>query len=171
MEILKVIKERRSIRAFKNTPIKEEIVDMLIEAILWAPSAGNLQSRFFYLVFNQKLKEELAKAALDQDFIAEAPLVVVLCGDLNIEKRYGKRGKEFYMIQDVAASVQNLLLVAHSLGLGSVWVGAFEEEGVRKLSDIPKHLVPLVIVPIGFPNEIPEVPERVKKEAVVKIIP
>ena len=77
MEILKAIKERRSIRSFQKKDIPEDIVDKLIDALLWAPSAGNLQARKFFFVKDARLKKEIVSAALDQSFIAEAPLVVV----------------------------------------------------------------------------------------------
>jgi len=84
MEILKAVKERRSIRDFQKKEIPEGLVDKLIEALLWAPSAGNLQSRKFYFIKNEKIKKKIAAAALTQNFIAEAPLVVVGCADSRI---------------------------------------------------------------------------------------
>ncbi len=93
MDILEIIKNRRSVRGFQKKEIPEEIVEKLIEALLWAPSAGNLQSRKFYFVFDQKTKEDLVKSASGQSFIAQAPLVIVGCADDNIARRYGERGK------------------------------------------------------------------------------
>jgi nitroreductase len=158
-----IIKERRSIRKFQRKEIPEKIIDKLITALIWAPSAGNLQSRKFYFVFNQEIKEKLVKAAFGQDFIGRAPLVIVGCSDDKISWRYGERGKNLYSICDVAASIQNMMLLAHSENLGSVWVGAFEEKEVAKILNLPDNLRPIVIVPVGYPAEKPLAPARVSK--------
>lgn len=167
MSILKLIKERRSIRDFEKRDIPEDVIDKLIDALIWAPSAGNLQSRKFYFVRDGKLKRELASAALNQRFIAEAPLVVVGCTDSRIYSRYGDRGVNLYAIQDVACSIMNMMLLAWENGLGSVWVGAFREGEVAEVLDLPNNLRPVAIVPLGYPSRIPSPPPRVsKKEAI-----
>jgi nitroreductase len=170
MEILEVIKSRRSIRRFEKKEIPEEIVDKLSEALIWAPSAGNLQSRKFYFVFNQEIKEKLVRAALEQDFIAQAPLVIVGCSDDKISFRYGERGKNLYSICDVATSIQNLMLLAAEKGLGTCWVGAFDEKEVSKILNLPENLRPIAIVPVGYPAEKPEAPPRVSKAEAVKFL-
>lgn len=165
-DILEIIKKRRSVRAFKPDTISGEIIDKLKEALIWAPSAGNLQSRKFYFVFESKIKKELAKAALGQNFISQAPLVVVGCCNENIFQHYGERGKNLYAICDVAVSIQNLMLVAENENLGTCWVGAFDEEKVSKLLNLPRNLRPIAIVPVGYPVEKPSAPLRMsKKEA------
>lgn len=167
MSILKIIKERRSIRDFEKRDIPEDVIDKLMDALIWAPSAGNLQSRKFYFVRDGKLKRELASAALNQRFIAEAPLVVVGCTDSRIYSRYGDRGVNLYAIQDVACSIMNMMLLAWENGLGSVWVGAFREGEVAEVLDLPNNLRPVAIVPLGYPSRIPSPPPRVsKKEAI-----
>lgn len=169
-DILKIMKERRSIRKFQEKEIPGEIIDKLIEALIWAPSAGNLQARKFYFVFNEKVKKELAEAALSQDFISQAPLVIVGCADQEIILRYGERGKNLYSICDVAASIQNLMLLAKEQGLGSCWIGAFEEKEVIKILNLSDNLRPIAIVPIGYPAEKPLAPPRVSKEKAIKFI-
>jgi nitroreductase len=170
MDILDVIKGRRSIRSFRADKIPDEIVEQLKEALIWAPSAGNLQSRKFYFVFNEKIKKALVGAALNQDFIAQAPLAIVACADYNIQTHYGSRGSSLYMLQDVAAGIQNLMLLAHSHGLGTAWVGAFHEEEVSKILNIPDNLRPVAIIPIGYPDESPSPPPRVPKNKAVETI-
>lgn len=170
MTLLDVIKNRRSIREFKPESISEEKVDKLIEALIWAPSAGNLQSRKFYFIFNQEIKKRLAQAALGQDFIAQAPLVVVGCADTKIEEKYGQRGSALYSICDVSVSIENMLLIAYNEGLASCWVGAFDEESVSRILNMPVNLRPVAIVPVGFPAEEPSVPSRVSKEEAIEII-
>lgn len=168
MEVKEAIKERRSIRRYKNLPISKEIEDELIEALILAPSAGNLESRKFYFVKNQEVKEKLSGAALNQDFIAKAPLVIVGCIDKNIGLRYGKRGETLYAICDVSASIQNMMLLATSLGLGTVWIGAFDEREVEKILNLSQNLRPITIVPVGWPAEKPFPPERKRKEEVIE---
>ena len=168
MDILKAIKERRSIRDFQKKDIPKEIVDKLIDSLIWAPSAGNLQSRKFYFVKDAKLKESIADAALGQNFIAESPLVIVGCTDSRISSRYGERGEYLYTIQDVAVSIMGMTLVAHENGLGTVWVGAFNEDDVFDILKLPKNLRPVAIVPVGYPVKIPSPPPRVSREEAVE---
>lgn len=170
MEILEIIKNRRSIRKFQEKEISEEIIDKLIEALIWAPSAGNLQARKFYFVFNQEIKEKLAKAALDQRFIAKAPLVVVGCTNDEIEWKYGERGKKLYTICDTAMAIENLMLLAYDFGLGTCPVGAFDENEVSEILNIPENLHPILIVPVGYPAEKPLAPPRVSKTETVKFV-
>jgi nitroreductase len=170
MSILDTIKNRRSIRDFKDQEIPDEAISALIEAIRWAPSAGNIQSRKFYFVFDQNTKKKLAKAALNQNFISEAPLAVVACLDRRIAVRYGDRGVNLYSIQDVAASVMNMMLTAHELGLGSVWVGAFNEFEVFEHLNLPDNLRPIAIIPIGYPAKIPKPTPRVSTNEIVEFV-
>lgn len=167
MDILDAIKGRRSIRRFRNAPLPMSLVGTLEESLLDAPSAGNLQSRRFCFVFRDETRKRLAEAAGGQDFIAAAPLAVVCCADLASAQQYGERGTTLYCLQDVAASVQNLMLAAHSLGLGTAWVGAFDEIQVSTILNLPDRLRPVVIVPVGYPDESPPRPRRVPKEELI----
>ncbi|MGB9743591.1 MAG: nitroreductase family protein [Minisyncoccales bacterium] len=170
MNFLEVIKNRRSVREFARQAISEEMIDQLIEALIWAPSAGNLQARKFYFVFNKEIKEKLAQAALGQDFIVQAPLVVVGCLDKKIRKKYGERGEKIYGICDVAMAIENLMLLAHSLGLGSCPVGAFDEREVITILNLPENLKPILLVPIGSPAEKPVAPKRLIKNQAVEFV-
>jgi len=170
MEVLEAILKRRSVRNFEKKEIEKEKIEKLKEALIWAPSAGNLQARKFYFVFDEEIKKKLAKAALNQNFIAKAPLVIIGCCDLEKISWYGERGKNLYTICDVSAAIENLMLVATSEGLGTCWVGAFDESEVSKILKLPKNERPIVIVPVGFPKEIPSPPEREEKEKLIEEI-
>jgi nitroreductase len=170
MEVFEAILKRRSIRDFEKKEIPKEKIEKLKEALIWAPSAGNLQARKFYFVFNEEIKKKLAKAALNQNFITKAPLVIVGCCDLEKISWYGERGKNLYTICDVSAAIENLLLMATAETLGACWVGAFDEKEVSKILNLPKNERPIVIVPIGFPKEIPSPPEREPIENLIKEI-
>ena len=171
MDVFQAIRKRRSIREYKRKAIPPKAIEDLIDALRWAPSAGNLQSRFFYFVFDKELRKQLARSAWEQMYVAQAPLAVVACMDPErIEDEYGERGVELYAVMDVAASIQNLMLVAESEGLGTCWVGALEEEEVREILEIPDHLRPVSIVAVGYPAEQPEPPDRLEVEESVEIV-
>jgi nitroreductase len=167
-ELLELIRNRRSIRAFLPDPLSEAEIEALVEAMRWAPSAGNLQSRFFYFITNKQLQRQLARAAWEQYFISEAPLVLVGCVDTRIQAHYGTRGVALYSVMDVSAAVQNVLLTAHALGLGSCWVSAFDEAAVHSILGLPSHLRPVVIIPIGKPAESPAPRPRAPKDRIVQ---
>lgn len=166
-EVLQIVKQRRSVRDFQKKEIPRELVEKLIEALIWAPSAGNLQARKFYFVTDATLKKNLAAAALGQNFIAEAPLVVVGCTDREIEIKYGEKGINLYAVQDVACSIMNMMLVACENGLGTVWVGAFREGDAFEALNLPDNLRPVAIVPVGFPSKVPSAPPRVSVEKAI----
>jgi len=168
MDISRAIKERRSIRDFKKSELPNDIIDKLIDALIWAPSAGNLQARKFYFIRDEGLKKKIAMAALKQHFLAEAPLVVVGCTDNRISYRYGERGVSLYSVQDVSCSLMGLMLVAHENGLGSVWVGAFDEDALSETLKLQKFLRPVAVVAVGYPSKIPVPPPRVAKEEAVE---
>jgi nitroreductase len=129
-----------------------------------------MQARKFYFVFDSKIKKRLASAALNQRFIARAPLTIVACTDSSIRTHYGSRGENLYTIQDTAASIMGMMLVAHESGLGSVWVGAFDEGEVSRILDMPHNLRPIAIIPVGFPAESPSPPPRVSPgQAVIEV--
>lgn len=167
--ILTIIKERRSIRQYQDKEISAEIVGKIKQALIWAPSAGNLQARKFYFVFSPAVKERLGRAYDYQpEFISRAPLVIVACADEKKMARYGERGRSVYLITDIAASLQNATLVAQEQGLGSCWIGAFDEAAVAKILKLPNHLRPVIMLPVGYPNEKPAARPRVSAEEAVE---
>ncbi|MEM3357228.1 MAG: nitroreductase family protein [Candidatus Bathyarchaeia archaeon] len=161
MDVIEAIKGRRSMRAFQSREISHEIVEKLIDVARWAPSAGNIQPWEFVVVRKPEIKRRLAEAALNQTFIEEAPVVIVVCANENRSARgYGVRGKTLYCIQDTAAAIQNIHLAAYSLGLGTCWVGAFREEEAKEILKIPEGIRPVAIIPLGYPAETPSPPPR-----------
>jgi len=156
MDVLEAVKGRRSIRTFKSQDVPAEIVEEIIDAARWAPSAGNIQPWEFIIVRKPKIKRRLVEAALDQVFIEEAPVVIVVCAnEVRSSQGYGVRGEILYCIQDTAAAIQNIHLTAYSLGLGTCWVGAFREEEAREILKVPHGIRPVAIIPIGHPAEAP----------------
>ncbi|MCL5290359.1 MAG: nitroreductase family protein, partial [Firmicutes bacterium] len=108
METLTLLKSRFSVRRFKPDPVPDELLTQVLEAARWAPSAGNLQPWFFYVVKGREQKEALATFALNQRFLAQAPVCIVTCAEPARSARvYGDRGRDLYCYQDSAAAAQN----------------------------------------------------------------
>jgi nitroreductase len=168
MDILQTIARRRSIRAFKPNQISDEILTQVLKAAQAAPSAGNRQAREIIVVKDNAVKAALAEAAFHQFFLQEAPVDLVFCANpLKSQQRYGERGHDLYCILDTAASIQNVLLAAHAFGLGSCWVGAFNEEAVREAVMLTEDVRPITLVPLGYPAEQPDPTERLSLEEFV----
>jgi nitroreductase len=169
MDVLDAIKGRRSVRAFESgKDVLEKTVEGLIIAAQWAPSAGNIQPWEFVVVRRSEIKKRLAEAAFNQSFIEEAPVVIVVCADENRSSEgYGQRGRTLYCIQDTAAAIQNIHLAAYSAGLCTCWVGAFKEEDVSEILNIPKGTRPVALIPVGYASKVP-IPRR--KRAVGEMV-
>lgn len=168
MDLFEAIEGRRSIRAYLPDPVKEEDLRRILEAAIKAPSAGNLQPWEFIVVKDPEIKRKLTEAALGQEFIEEAPIVIVVCANtMRSSSVYGSRGASLYCIQDTAAAIQNMLLAAYALGYGTCWVGAFYEDEVSRILGLPSYIRPVAIVPLGKPAEHPSPrPRRPLKEVV-----
>lgn len=168
MELQDAIKNRRSIRKFLSIPVEWSKICAMLDAARLAPSAGNVQDWRFIVVTERDRISKLADAALGQKFIEQAPVVIVVCSDLDyINKHYGERGEELYSIQNCAAAIQNMFLTATELGLGTCWVGAFDENAVNRILTIPETVKPMAILPIGYPDEKPRAPHRYPSTDVV----
>lgn len=161
MDISEAIIQRRSIRSFTKQDVPEEIVERLVNAARWAPSAGNIQPWDFVIVRKAETKVRLANAALDQQSIEQAPVVIIACANEVLSaRRYEDRGKALFCLQDTAAAIQNILLFAYSIGLGTCWIGAFDEEQVREIIKVPAGSRPVAIIPVGYPAETPQPRKR-----------
>ncbi len=161
MDVFQAVRTRRSIRSFTSEMVSEEDVMKLIDAARWAPSAGNNQPWEFIIVREPRIKRDLSVAALDQMFLEEAPVLIVVCANqLRSMQRYGSRGTALYCLQDTAAATQNIHLAACALGLASCWVGAFDEEKVKEALCIPSGVRPVAIIPVGRPAEKPKTTSR-----------
>ncbi|KPJ59422.1 MAG: hypothetical protein AMJ46_11405 [Latescibacteria bacterium DG_63] len=151
-DVLQAIEQRWSCRAFQSTPVDEEVLGKLLSAMIRAPSAGNLQPWRLYVVTRESTKRGLAEAAYGQEFVAQAPVVIVVCAvPSESADKYGDRGSSLYCLQDTAAAIENLLLAAESLGLGTCWVGAFDESRASKVLELPPEKRPIGMVPVGKP--------------------
>ncbi len=149
MNFFSLIKKRSSIRAYKERPLSEEKVEKLLNAANSAPSAGNLQSYRILVIKSEEVKERLVKAAHGQKFISQAPIVFAFLQDeARSRDRYGDRG-ELYSLQDGTIAATYLQLAAVEMGLGSCWVGAYDDDQVSEILSTQKS--PLSLIPVGYP--------------------
>jgi len=150
MDAMEAILTRRSIRRYTAQAVSDELITELLQAAMSAPSAGNQQDWHFVVVRNRQVLDELGKVHPHAP-LSGAPLAVLVCGNLQLESHQG------FWSQDCAAATQNLLLAAHARGLGAVWCGCYPREqrvaALRKVLDLPEHIVPLALVVIGYPAE------------------
>ncbi len=161
-DLFATIRHRHSVRKYQaDMPVEEEKLHAILETACAAPSAGDLQAYHIYVVKEADKRSELANATQGQNFIEEAPISLVFCSDPNrSEQEFGERGKQLYALQDttIAAAYAQLAVVA--AGLGSTWIGHFDEEKVGKVLSIKKELTPVAIISIGYPAELPELSSR-----------
>jgi len=171
-DIFDCIRESRSIRQFKSEQIPEPTLTRILDAGNMAPSAGNLQPWYFYVVQDSSVKEKLADASFDQEQISDAPTVVVILADpARSNEKYGERGAQLYCLQDSAAAAQNILLAAEGLGIAACWVGAFDERKVQEAVEAPPRLRAVAMICLGYSGEQTiGYKERLRLNEVVKFI-
>ena len=166
MDVFTAISGRRSIRAYKDIEVEEDKISKIIEAGRLSPSASNRQEWKFVIVRNKDSKGKIAKAAYDQNFIAEAPAVIVACATES--KAVMPCGQNAYTV-DLSIAVSYMILAAHELGLGTCWIGAFKEEEVKAVLGIPEHIRVVALFPVGYPNQNPTSRPRKSIDQVVCI--
>jgi nitroreductase len=156
MDIYEAIETRKSVRAFKNTQVPEAVLTRLLGAARLAPSANNFQEWRFVVVRDRKRRVQLAEAACRQSFVAEAPVVLACCAETN--RHVMTCGQACYPI-DVAIAVDHITLCAAAEGLGTCWIGAFYEDEVKRILEIPPEIRVVTLLPIGYPKN----PAKVRK--------
>lgn len=151
MDFFTTLQSRYSVRDFSPEPIPEDFLNKILRSTNQAPSAGNLQAYEVYVVDKPEHKDAIVKASYDQEFIGQAPVVLVFCSNPGRSKwKYGERGVKLYSIQDATIACTFAMLSATALGLGSVWIGAFDPVSVQKVLGIPEENIPVAILPIGY---------------------
>lgn len=160
MKFEDVLRGRRSVRRYEKKPVPRELIIDLIAAAEAAPSAGNLRARKYFVVTRPEMRKALAVASYGQRPVETAPVLLVIAADVErSSSRYGDRGSLF-ALQDAAAATMCLLLAAHNLGLGSCWIGAFDDFLVKEALSLEEHLLPQAIVSLGWPAEEPRPPAK-----------
>jgi nitroreductase len=148
---MKAILTRRSVRKYNDQPVSEKIIRELLEAAMSAPSAGNQQPWEFIVINDRKILDEIPQVHPYAQMCRQAPAAILVCGDLEREAHKG------FWVQDCSAATENLLIAVNDQGLGAVWVGVYPREdrvkGLRDLVQLPDHIIPFALVPIGYPAE------------------
>ncbi len=151
MDIFEAIKGRRSIRKYTKDPVPLDLVEKILDAGRWAPSASDRQPWSFIIIKDKELKRKVAEASTSGKFLADAPIGIAVVIDPQLSPRSGG-------VEDGANATQNMLLAAHALGLGACWIGSYNsvyEEKVKTILSIPKNKRLLSIISLGFPTEFP----------------
>lgn len=157
-----VVKRRGMIRAYKNDPVPEELIQRLLEYAVRAPSAGNLQPWEFIVVQDPAVRGQLATAAFEQTSVATAPVIIATCADIQrMGKKYGTRGS-FYSLVDTSFASLLILLGVVEQGLGACFVGAYDPVAVAKILGLPEHVRPVGLITVGYPAEQPRKPHNKK---------
>jgi nitroreductase len=149
MDALEVIFTRRSIRQYTDKAVSQEDLQTILDAGMNAPSANNRQPWQFIIVDDRDKLNKIMEIHPYSRMLAQAPLAIVVCGDTNVSGSYWQ--------QDCSAATENILLAAHALGLGTVWLGVYPREqrvnGIKFLFNIPDHIQPLNVIALGYPAE------------------
>lgn len=149
MELQEVIQTRRSIRTYQDRPVPDEMITMILQAAMCAPSAGNQQPWHFIVIRDRQKLDRIPSFHPYSKMVQQAQVAILVCGEIE-----GKKWPAFW-VQDCSAATQNLLLAARDLGLGTVWAGVYPDEsrmaGFRDLLNIPPAIFPFALVPVGWP--------------------
>jgi nitroreductase len=164
MDTMEAIMTRRSVRKYKDKPVSDELIRQLLHAAMQAPSAANEQPWQFIVIKDHNVLDQVPTFHAHSHMVKQAAVAILICEDPSLEV-YSGRGP-----LDCANAAENMLLAAHSLGLGAVWVGIYPVEerinGIRKLLGIPSSVIPIALVSIGYPDEKPPVENRFKSDRV-----
>ncbi len=163
MSVLSAIQGRRSIRKYNSKPIEDEKLLRVLEAARLSPSARNQQNWKFIVVKDSETRERLTEA-IDQPFVGEAPIILVCCGT---EPESIMRGGQPRYTVDLSIATAYMILEAHAQGLGTCWLGSFDESMVKDVLDIPKNVRVVAITPLGYPAESPSQRSRKRLEEII----
>ena len=165
MDFYQGMKTRRSVRKYKSTPIEPAALDRILEAARTAPSAANRQPWQFIVVFDEGVRQGLAKS-YPRDWFGSAPIIIVICAEP--AAAWVRRDGKSYADVDIAIAFEHLVLAAAAEGLGTCWIGAFDPAGVRKVLGLPDGIEPIAMTPLGVPDEAPRPTSRKPMAEVVR---
>ena len=164
MDIIDAIFTRRSVRSFTTQTIADDDLQTVLRAAMQAPSARNYQPWHFVVTARRDILDKIPDVHPYGEMMREATAAILVCGDLKLEKMVD------YIVEDCSAATQNILLAAHGLGLGAVWLGVYPREkrmiDLKKLFNVPDDIVPVSLIALGYPKEQPSKIDRFKKERI-----
>jgi len=152
MDFSELIEKRYSVRAYKPDPVEDEKLQQVLEAARLAPTAANMQP-FQLIVVHTRGREEEFRRIYNREWFVQAPLIIVVCGIPS--KAWVRHDKANYSVVDAAIVMDHLILAATNLGLGTCWIGAFDPKAARQILGIPEEVEPIVMTPLGYPNDQP----------------
>jgi len=159
LDVFEAIKGRRSVRKYKADPVSEELIEKILEAGRWAPSGSNIQPWEFIVINDPKILDMVRK--FSPGSFGGAPLAILVCSDRERARKFGGPLGESYLAPvDCAMAVQNMLLAAYALGLGSCPIKSFSQTAVKEILEIPDHLEPELLIAIGYPTKNPSPPPK-----------
>lgn len=164
MDVIDVIQKRRSVRSYMDKPVERDKIQRLLEAARLAPSAGNRQEWRFVVVTDKKRRAALAEAANNQEFVAQASVVIAACAEH--DGHVMRCGQACYPI-DVAIAVDHMTLQATAEGLGTCWIGAFYEDQVKQILDIPEEIRVVELLTVGYAAGTPGSRSRLPLQRIV----
>jgi len=175
MDVLEAIKNRRSIRQYKDMPVSDDVLNKVLEAARWAPSWANTQCSRYVVVKDPaakaKLVETVSRGNPATEAIRTAPIVIVICAELKKSGYYkgeAATDKGDWFMFDTGIAMQNLALAAHSLGLGTVHVGYIpDSKKVSEILDLPEGIIAVEMTPLGYPAVDPKAPPRKELSEIV----
>ena len=145
-----VIRNRYSVRAYREDPVPEEDLEAVLEAARLAPTACNLQAFRLIVIHTEGRKEELGRI-YSREWFAQAPIVIAACG--LPEENWSRGDGKNYVDVDTAIVMDHLILAAASRGLGTCWIGAFDPDAAREVLNLPPNIEPIVLTPLGYPAD------------------
>jgi nitroreductase len=164
MDFFETVQARRSVRSFKPDPVDEETLNRILDAARLAPSANNRQEWRFIVVRDPLIRQMLSIAAEGQAFVAEAPVVIAACA---VESKHIMHCGHPAFAIDLAIAIEHLALAAASLGLGTCWIGAFNQERVREILGVPGSAAVVELMALGHPAAVPGARPRKSLEEIV----
>jgi len=164
MDVFEAIKQRYSVRQYRAQPVEPEKLERVLEAARLAPSAGNRQEWRFVVVTDEQARQQLMEAASGQAFVGQAPVVIAACAET--DERTMKCGQLSYPI-DVAIALEHIALQAVAEGLGTCWIGSFDEAAVKEVLDIPPAIRVVELMSLGYPADQPKPKQRLALDEIV----
>src|SRR5438093_12798717 len=156
MELFNALLSWGNVKKFEEKEVDEKAIGVILYCATHAPSAGNAQEWEFIVIKDQKIKDKISKAAWDQNFLKDAPVIIATCADTEkMEMKYEERGN-LYSIQNASFATMNMLLACFGLGLGSCLVQSFEEDKLKKILNLRKNMKLMSLIALGYSAEEPE---------------